>query len=250
MVTTAVSMGIGPFTAEGLDEAFGLAVGLGPVGSCEVLFDAQLPASGSEGLGSVGGAVIGEDGFDADAVFGEEQDGLAESGDGIGDLFVWAHAGEAQAGVIVDGDVEGFVAGALVAIGSVAGGANAGLVEATELFDVQVDEFARQIPFVTDGRRRRGQEVLEAIEAVAHKDAVDGGAGFSSEQGNHGQAEALAAQGADLLFDGRGGLPRAEFGSAGMGAKSLRKAFLFGTSQPAASGFFANTAGCCCSPQC
>ena len=46
-----------------------------------------------------------------------------EGGACAGDLFVGTHTGKAQAGVIVDGDVKGFVAHALVAIGSVAGGA-------------------------------------------------------------------------------------------------------------------------------
>jgi hypothetical protein len=50
MATGAEGMGVGPFAAEGLDEAFCLAVGLGAVGAGEVVFDAELKAGGGEGL--------------------------------------------------------------------------------------------------------------------------------------------------------------------------------------------------------
>ena len=79
---------------------------------------------------SVGGAVIGHDGGDFDLVPGEEEDGLAEGGDGAWGFFVFEEGGKAEAGVVVDGDVERLSAGALVAIGPVAGGADAGFVKA------------------------------------------------------------------------------------------------------------------------
>lgn len=55
----------------------------------------------------------------------KEAEGLAEGGDDAGDGFVFEDGGEAEAGVVIDGDVKGFGACAFVAIGSVAGGAYA-----------------------------------------------------------------------------------------------------------------------------
>ena len=39
-------MGVGPFPGEGLDEALGLAIGLGPIGPGEEVEDAELLAGG------------------------------------------------------------------------------------------------------------------------------------------------------------------------------------------------------------
>jgi hypothetical protein len=41
VVTGVVRASISPLASEGLDEAFGLAVGLGAIGSCEEVADAQ-----------------------------------------------------------------------------------------------------------------------------------------------------------------------------------------------------------------
>ena len=80
-------------------------------------------------VGAVGGAVVGHDGGDFDFVAGKEVDALAEGGDGAWDFFVFEDGGETEAGVIVDGDVEGFGAGALIAIGAVTCGADARFME-------------------------------------------------------------------------------------------------------------------------
>jgi hypothetical protein len=39
VVAGVIRSGIGPFTSDGLDEALGLAIGLGPVRSGEVVFE-------------------------------------------------------------------------------------------------------------------------------------------------------------------------------------------------------------------
>ncbi len=81
-------------------------------------------------MGFIGRAVVGEEAFDFDAVEGVEGDGLVECVDHGGDFFVIIDAGKSESGVVVDGDVERFVASAFVAIGSVAGGAYAWMMEA------------------------------------------------------------------------------------------------------------------------
>lgn len=50
VVAGAVEVGVGPFSGEGLDEAFRFAVGLRSVGSGEEVRDAELEAGGFEGF--------------------------------------------------------------------------------------------------------------------------------------------------------------------------------------------------------
>ena len=50
LITTCVS----PFTGDGLDEAFGFAVGLWTVRFGEEMLNAEFPTSGGEVLGAVG----------------------------------------------------------------------------------------------------------------------------------------------------------------------------------------------------
>src|ERR1035438_8185803 len=63
---------IGPLAQRGLDEALGLAVGSGRVGSGAAVVELHLLACLAELAGAVAGAVVGEQGADADAVAGEE----------------------------------------------------------------------------------------------------------------------------------------------------------------------------------
>ena len=48
VITGVVRAGISPFASDGLDEAFGLAVGLRAIGFSEEMFEAQLLAGGGE----------------------------------------------------------------------------------------------------------------------------------------------------------------------------------------------------------
>ena len=89
------------------------------------MFEAELEAGGGEEFGAVGGAAIGEDAGDGDAVVLVEGDGLVEGGEDAGRLFVGKKGGEGEAGVVINGDVEGFGACARVAHGAVASGADA-----------------------------------------------------------------------------------------------------------------------------
>jgi hypothetical protein len=123
-------MSVGPFSAEGLDEAFGFAVSLRAVSASEDVFEAKLEACGGEVFRSVGWAVVGHDGGDFYLVPGEEEDAFAEGGDGAWDFFVFEDSGKAKSGVVVDGDVEGLSASSFVAIGAVAGGTDTRFMEA------------------------------------------------------------------------------------------------------------------------
>ena len=48
LVAGAVGASIGPLAGDGLDEALGLAVGLGAIGTSEAVFDAMLEAGRGE----------------------------------------------------------------------------------------------------------------------------------------------------------------------------------------------------------
>ena len=177
MIAGLIGASISPLAGDGLDEAFGLSVGLRAIGLSEEMFDAELAAGGGEVAGAVGGAAIGENALDADAMSFEESDGLVESLEDAVDLLVWEEAGKGEAGVVVDGDVEAFDAGARIAEGAIAGGADAGPREAAQFLDVEMKEFARVSTLVTLWRRFGRLEGGEAMEAVAAHDPGDGGLG-------------------------------------------------------------------------
>ena len=76
--------------------------------------------------------------------------------------------------MVIDGDMERFSASARVAMGTVAGGANAGLMKAAKLLNIKMKEFAWGRAFVTQNRRLRRVESAEAIKAVALQDTGKG----------------------------------------------------------------------------
>ena len=57
--TGVIGTGIGPLASDGLDEAFGFAIGLRSIGSGEEMLEAELAAGSGEGFGAIGGAAIG-----------------------------------------------------------------------------------------------------------------------------------------------------------------------------------------------
>jgi hypothetical protein len=203
LVTGVVRAGISPLPGEGLDEAFGLAIGLGPVRTGEAMLEAQLVAGLGEEPGAISGAAVGEDALDADAVSFIEVDGLVESGQDAGGLFIGEEGGESQAGVIVDGDVEGLDTGAGIAMGTIAGGADAGLVETAKLFNIKVKEFAWSGAFVAQDRRLGRIEGSQAMETVALEDAGKSGFGEGKSQEDLSVRTALAAEAEDLGFEVR-----------------------------------------------
>ena len=110
-----VMTNVSPFPQGGLNEAFGFAVGAVSVRTGEAVLDAELEAGGAEVAGAIAGAVIGEQAANGDAVLGIEGDGGAQKGDGGCALLVGQDAGECEAGVIVDGDMQSLPAGELSA---------------------------------------------------------------------------------------------------------------------------------------
>jgi hypothetical protein len=174
VVTGVVRASIGPLAGNGLDEAFGLAIGLRAIGASEAMLEAELVTGLSEEFGTVGRAAVGEDALDVDAVSLVKGDGLMESGEDAGSFFVREERGKSQAGVVVDGDVKGLDAGAWIAMGTVAGGADAGLVKTAKLFNIKMKELTWSGAFVALDRRLGRIERSQAIEAMALENAGKG----------------------------------------------------------------------------
>ena len=241
VVAGVIGTGIGPLTRDGLDEAFGLTVGLGAIGFGEEMLEAELMAGGGEGFGAIGGAAIGEDLLDFDSVSGIEADGLLQSVEDAGSPFVWEQTSEGEAGMVVDGDVETFDAGAWVTGGAIAGGADAGAREATELLDVEVEELAGEVAFVTLGGRFGRFESGETIEMMAAQDAGESGLGDGQDHQDLSIGTALAAEGEDLSFELGAGLARLGKRSGGVIVQALREPSLLGAGEPATNGLLADT---------
>ena len=174
LVRGVVRTRISPLAGEGLDEAFGFAVGLRAIGSGEEMAEAQLVAGSGEELGAISGTAVGEDALDGDAMILVEGDGLLQGGHDAGDFFIGKEGGKSDSGMIINGDVKGLDARAWVAVGAVAGGADAGLKKTAKLFNIKMKEFAGGGAFVAEDRRLRRIERGEAVEAVPLEDPGQG----------------------------------------------------------------------------
>ena len=66
-IGAAMGDGVGPFAQQGLDEAFGLAIGARRIGPCADVAQAEPAAGFGEEAGDVARAVVGHDALDLDA---------------------------------------------------------------------------------------------------------------------------------------------------------------------------------------
>ena len=166
--------GVDPFAQSGLDESFGLAVGSRGVGSSAVVFDFEFAAGGSELVGSVGASVVGEQSANADSVAGIEVEGITEKTDGGLGLLVGQHLGECQAGVVIDGDVQGLEAWMLMQASAAAIGAQQNLLITGKALDIEVEQIAWEGVFVSLHGRSRMQ-IAPSAEASVLQDTAHGG---------------------------------------------------------------------------
>ena len=104
--------------------------------------------------------------------------------------LVGQDGGEADAAVVVDGDVEILVAGAGGFARVVAVNAVAGLDDPGQALDIEVDQAARTLVFVTHDWGRR-IERREPVHALAAQDAADG---RPTQAQRVGDAPAVVAQ--------------------------------------------------------
>ena len=204
VVTGVVRASIGPFAGDGLDEAFGLTIGLGSVGTSEAMLEAELVTGLSKEFGAVGRAAVGEDALDEDAMSLVKGDGLMESGEDAGSFFIREEGGKSQAGMIINGDVEGLDPGAGIAMGTIAGGADAGVMKAAKLFNIKMKQLAGSGAFITQDRRLGRIEGRQVIEAMTSEDAGKGSFGDGKNHEDLSVRTALTAEGEDLIFELRG----------------------------------------------
>jgi len=136
-----------------------------------VVAQLELRALGSPELGHEWAAVVGHDRERGDAVGGEVGPGSLQEPDCGEGLFVVEDLDVGEAGGVVDGDVDELPAHTPVAVVSFAsaGDAVARNVEATELFDVDVDQLTRVAPAVTVG----GLGWLESPQPVQSQSLQD-----------------------------------------------------------------------------
>ena len=147
--------------------------------------------------------------------------------------FVGEQTSESEAGVVIDGDVQAFDAGAGIALSAVAGGADPGAGEAAELLDVEVEELAGMVAFVTPSGRFGRFQGREAIEVMTAQDAREGGLGDGQNHQDLGIGTALAAQGEDLGFELGADLARLGERPRGAIVQALREPSLAGAGEPA-----------------
>src|SRR3954453_22818255 len=200
VIRGGVGLSVGPFAQGGLDKALGLAVCLGRIGLGPDVLETEIAAGGAEGLGAIAGAIVGHHTGNCDAEVRAVGDRRLEEGDRALLFLVGEDLREGHAGGVVDADVDELPsdAPALALTGSITGDAMADTVEAAELFDIDVDQFAGMLALVA-ANRRGGFERLDAVEAEAPEDAADRGRRDADCSCDLLARPALAAQG----FDGR-----------------------------------------------
>src|SRR3954451_15459599 len=169
-----VGLSVGPFAQGGLDKALGLAVCLGRIRLGPDVLETEIAAGGAEGLGAIAGAIVGHHTGNRDAEVRVVGDRRLEEGDRALLLLVREDLREGHPGGVVDADVDELPsdAPAFALTGSIAGDAMADAVEAAELFDIDVDQFAGMLTLVA-ANRRGGFKRLDAVEAEAPEDAAD-----------------------------------------------------------------------------
>jgi len=186
----------------------GLAVGARGVRASEVVAQAEFGASVAEQVGAVAVTVVGEQAANGNAVLGIEGQGGAQESDGGVGFLVGQHAGEGEAGMVVDGDVQGLPAGELRAAAASSVAAQGDAQVAGHGFDVEVEQVPWGRMFVAHQGRSRVQ-VAPAVEMSALENAADGGGAEAGGLGDLVGGAQLAPQGYDLGDQLRRGCARA-----------------------------------------
>lgn len=207
------------------------------------MLEAQLEAGKGEVGGAIGGPAIGEDALDLDAMSLVEVEGLVESVEDVFDLFAWKKAGEAESGMIIDGDMKTFDAGVAITLGAITGGTDAGAREAAQLLDVEVKQLAGVIAFVSNDGRFWRFEGRKTVEAVAAKDAREGGLGEWQKCEDLSVGAALTTQSEDPGLQLRAGSSRLTAWHRRPVFETRRKASIFGALQPAPDGAITDRVG-------
>src|SRR4029450_13092010 len=172
-VGAAVRQGVGPLTQERLDEALGLAVGLGRVGPGGDVARGQEPTHLAKEARDVARAVVGHHALDPDALALEPaQRADQEAGDRLA-LLIRQDLDVRQARGVIDRDMDELPAGTLRAVAAIAGDPVADAAEAGGVLGIEVDKLAGACAAVTPRRLAR-LEGGQAAEPQPPEMAGDG----------------------------------------------------------------------------
>ena len=139
-----VKTSIGPLANGSLNEAFGLAVGAWSVDASAGMSELDIGTGLGKQSGTETGSVVGHDAPDSNAEEGEVGRRLTEKAAGGSRFFIGEQSGEGDAGVVIDGDIQELPSGAASFILGIAGKAMAGLVNAGQFLDVDVQQIAER----------------------------------------------------------------------------------------------------------
>ena len=154
------------------------------------MLDALLEEQCLEVSVAVAGTAVGQNALDREAESGVESSCHEEKEHGRLVVLVGQDGGEADAAVIVDGDVQIFVAGASSLASVIAMDAMARLYDPGQPFDIEVDEIARPLVLIAHHRRRR----IERAQPVHTRPAQDPAYRGAAETKRLGDAPAVVAQ--------------------------------------------------------
>ena len=171
-----VWQGIGPLPDHGLYEPFCLAVGLWRIGFGTDVASPQMFAGAREGSRSVTGAVVCHDPPDLYALRPEPANSSQQKADSCIFFLVRQDFDIGDAGVIINTDMNTFIAEPSIFAFSIAGHPMPDLVEAGQFFDIKMNEITRFSPFVAVHRADRFQK-FELVEAKPFEDQRNGRAG-------------------------------------------------------------------------
>ncbi len=118
--------------------------------------------------------------------------------------LVGQDGGEADAGVVVDGDVKVFITGTACLAGAVSVDAMARFDDAGQTLDIEVDQVAGMLVFIANHRRRR-IERTQPVHPRPAQDAADGSAAEAERMGDAPAVVAQPAQGKNLFCERRRG---------------------------------------------
>ncbi len=172
------------------------------------MFDVLLVEQHAEASVAEAGAVVGEDASAGEAEAGEVSPGHVEEAPGGGMLLAGQDGGEGEPAVVIDGDVQVLVACASGLASAIAVDAVAGLDDAGQAFDVEVDQIAGMRVLGAHHRRWR-IERAQPVHAGATQDAADGSAAELEWVGDAPAIGTQPAKGKNLFDEKGGGLARA-----------------------------------------
>jgi len=242
--TGLIRTGIGPFTSNSLDKAFGFAISLRAIGFGKEMFDPKLLAGSSEVTRAVGSATIRKHALSGNPVSLVEGDGLMQRGDDACDLLVRQQTGKSQPAVVINSDVQAFDPGTAIAQGSISGGTHAGPCETAQFLDVEVKKFAGRSTLVALDRWFRRFERGEPMQAVAPQDAGDRGLGDFEHREDLRIGATLPAQSQDVSFEPGGSSARLALWDRGAVRKLGREPGFTGALKPPTDGSLTDVIRC------